>query len=749
MRYTTILIILSVTLLMWNCETKKEDVSQSNDYMVDLLNKQHAKVNPLEITYYFNEKRAQAYDSLRNAKGLPKNEYISYTYWFIRETLNSGKTEKALELIGNIDWESKNIQLDDQWQYFFKRLEAVSFIRLGEQTNCLINHTAASCIVPVSGDGIHIDPMGSTRAIEIIEDLLKDYPEDLELVWLLNLCYQTIGEYPKSVPKEFLIAPKTFQNNGLIPRFQDKAPGLGIAVMALAGGSVLEDFNNDGYLDVVATSSGFTANDQMKFFVNNGDGTFTDQTEAAGLIGLVGGLNCQQTDYNNDGLMDIFVLRGGWFEMWGKHPNSLLRNNGDGTFTDVTNEAGLLSLFPSQSAAWADYNNDGWLDVFIANESAIPPGMRKNSDKRRIHRTELYINQGDGTFKNLAEEKGLDFIEFAKGTTAFDMNNDNLMDIYISVSQGPNKLLLNKGSLNFEEVTINAGVAGPKPSFPVGSFDYDNDGFQDLLVAGYTSTSLPLSHEFAHEILGNEAKAALPKLYRNKGDGTFEDVTESVNLNHTMYAMGFNYGDLNNDGYLDLYFGTGDPQFESIIPNRMFLNMGGEYFEEVSYEGGFSNIQKGHGVSWGDIDNDGDEDIYITMGGAHEGDTYQNQLLVNPTKGKNWIRIQLKGTESNTAAIGTKVHLTTSDGQEIYRTVSQGASFGANSFRLEIGLNQAEKITQLEVLWPTTGDTQIFDDILANQAIQITEGEKSFDVINPNKIDLDATMEVDHMNHMN
>lgn len=712
--------------------------------MVELLKKQHASVNPTEITYYYNEKRAQVLDSIRQSGRLSEDDFASYTYWYIRETLNSGNTAKAIDLLENLDKEFEGKELSEQWDYFFTRLLAVANIRLGEQTNCLLNHTALSCIVPVSDSGVHIDPQGSTRAIEILEQLLVDYPEDLELVWLLNLCYQTIGEYPQSVPQRYLIPPSAFENTNDIGRFEDLAPQLGLDVSGISGGSIMEDFNNDGFLDIVVTSSGFLPSDQMRFFVNNGDGTFTDQTKSAGLEGLVGGLNCQQTDYNNDGLMDIFVLRGGWFEMWGKHPNSLLRNNGDGTFTDVTKESGLLSFNPTQTAAWADYNNDGWLDVFIGNESAIPPGMPKNYDRRRVHKAEFYINQKDGTFKNIAAEKGMDFIELIKGVTAFDFNNDNLMDIYISNNQGFNILLMNKGNLDFEEITQKAGVMEPKASFPVGAFDYNNDGLEDLLVCGYISTNFSLSHEIASELLGNKPVAALPKLYENNGDGTFTDVTELRKMNHTIFGMGFNYGDLNNDGYVDLYFGTGDPNFESIVPNRMFLNRGGEYFEEVSYSGGFSNIQKGHGVSWGDIDNDGDEDVYITMGGAHEGDVYQNQLLINPSQDKNWINITLRGKSSNRVATGTKVHIVTSEDQDIYRVVSQGASFGANSYRLEIGLGDANSVKEMEVLWPATGEVQKFENIKSNQFVRIEEGKKEWEVLNYRSISFENRKTMNH-----
>ncbi len=745
MKGSILLLLVLFTTTIIGCQDKEESVViEENNYMVELLNQQHEKVNALDVTYYFNAKRAIAYDSLRKKFERNFETYISYNYWYIRETLNSGETTKAIELLQAFDEQlnKENKSLPEQWDYFYKRLGALSYIRLGEQVNCLTNHTTSSCILPISDDGIHINTDGSEQAIAIIENILVDYPDDLELVWLLNLSYQTIGKYPEFVPEEYLIPETAFKSEPAIQKFIDLAPQLGLATSGIAGGSIMEDFNNDDYLDIVTTSSGFTSQDQMRLYINNGRGGFNDETETSGLTGLVGGLNCQQTDYNNDGLKDIFVLRGGWFGPWGKHPNSLLRNNGDGTFTDVTKEAGLLSMFPTQTAAWADFNNDGWLDVFIGNESFIPPGVSNRESLKRTHKTEFYINQGDGTFKNMAEESGLDFVKMVKGVVAFDANNDNLLDLYLSVNQGENVFLINKGDLEFEDVTAKLDMAYPIESFPVGAFDYNNDGFEDLLVAGYSSTDKPLSHEYMVDLMGKEAQAALPILYKNNGDGTFSDVTEEARLNHSIYAMGFNYGDLNNDGYLDLYFGTGDPNFESIIPNRMFLNIDGQYFEEVTFTGGFSNIQKGHGISWGDIDNDGDDDIYITLGGAHEGDIYQNQLLMNPQLNGNWINITLEGRESNRAAIGTKVHLITSLGKHIYRTVSQGASFGANSYRLKIGLDNADEVEKLEIIWPTTDKKQLFENLEVNQFIRIIEGHDEIE-----KIEI-APLKLNPMMHM-
>lgn len=727
MRGRQILMLFILASFIYSCNSGKQSVHQKNQYMVDLLAERHSIVNPLDMQYYYNSLRASAYDSIRKVQGPGSKDYVILSYWYFRETLNSGQTEKAIQgiepFLANL--KKGNKQVSRQEIGFFERLLAVSYLRLGEQENCILNHSSASCIIPISPDGVHTKTTGSAKAIEVLEEMLIGLPDDFELKWLLNIAYQTLGRYPQDVPMQHLVPVEAFasQSDGEVTRFEDMAPQLGVATKGLAGGSITEDFNNDGLLDILVTSSGFTESDQMRLYINNGSGSYDDKTIEAGLEGLVGGLNCVQTDYNNDGFADIFVLRGGWFGEWGKHPNSLLKNNGDGTFTDVTQEAGILSFNPTQTCVWADFNNDGWLDVFIGNETSVSTQAMNRGSVNKIHKAEFYLNKKDGTFENIANSVGMTFTKLIKGATALDANGDGYTDLYLSIMGGQNKLLINKGNLKFDDRTTASGATGPFVSFPVGAFDYNNDGLEDLFVCGYSTSNNTLSFETAFELMGNQPTAALPKLYRNNGDGTFADVTIETRMNHSIYGMGFNYGDLDNDGYLDIYFGTGDPNFESIIPNRMFRNVEGKYFEEVSYEGGFSNIQKGHGISWGDMDNDGDQDIYITMGGAHEGDIYQNQLLVNPTSGNNWVNIQLTGDKSNRKAIGAKVHLVTSLGQHIYRTVSSGASFGGNSYALEVGLGKADQIDLVEVSWPVTGQQQVFENIAVNQHIEIVESE--------------------------
>lgn len=260
-----------------------------------------------------------------------------------------------------------------------------------------------------------------------------------------------------------------------------------MGVRQLSGGSAADDFDGDGLIDVLVTSIGFS--DPMHLFRNRGDGTFTDVSEAAGLAGLTGGLNLVTADYDNDGDVDVFVVRGAWAKEGGRFPDSLLQNRGDGTFEDVTHAAGMVSFHPSQAAVWLDYDGDGWLDLFIGNETA---------ERTAPHPCELYHNNRDGTFSNVAPSIGMALQAYVKGVTAGDYNNDGRPDLYLSIHGRPNKLFPNEGPAGngwkFTEVAAAAGVALPTYSFPTWFFDFDNDGDQDVhedLGGAYTGDIYP------------------------------------------------------------------------------------------------------------------------------------------------------------------------------------------------------------------------------------------------------------------
>jgi hypothetical protein len=605
--------------------------------------------------------------------------------------------------------------LPPEFEYEAAEMLAMAYLRAGEQQNCLTNHNAESCIYPLQGGGIHRDKRGAQAAVGAYTRMLERNPNDLESRWLLNIAYMTLGQHPAAVPKQWLIPASILPNEYDIKPFNDVAASAGVNISGRSGGSVAEDFDNDGYFDLVVSSSGPL--DQLRYFHNDGNGAFTDQTLAAGLEGITGGLNVIHADFDNDGYPDLLVLRGGWWGKHGSYPPSLLHNNGPDksgqiTFTDVTEKAGLLSLHPTQTAAWADFDGDGWLDLYLAHESSREePGP-----------SQLFHNNHDGTFTDVAPQTGLADMGYVKGVAWGDYNNDGRPDLYISRKGAPNSLFRNDGpgpnhTWKFTDVTAAAGVREPIHSFATWFFDYDNDGWLDLLVTGYyteTLADIPAFH------LGLPNKAEVPRLYRNNGNGTFTDVTQSVGLNRVILSMGAGFGDLDNDGWLDCYFGTGAPEYQTLLPNRMFRNDRGRRFQDVTTSGRFGQLQKGHAISFADFDRDGDQDIFEELGGAFPGDTYMSVLLENPGHGNHWLGLKLDGVESNRSAIGARVRVDL-PGRSIYRVVNTGTSFGDSPLELHIGLGDAKSIGAVQIQWPS-GKLQKLTGLNLDRGYRIKEG---------------------------
>jgi hypothetical protein len=651
-------------------------------------------------------------------------------------------TKAALELkVGN---EDQSVQI---YQDLIKRMDVMSldrmlpdigiaYMRQGERSNCMLNHTGSSCIFPIKDEGIHKIKTGSKNAIEVYETILKSHPDDLESKWLLNIAFMTLGGYPKSVPHEFLIPNLDADTAFKVKPFTDMAAGLGLNINGRAGGVIIDDFNNDGYLDIV--TSGWDLSDPMHYFQNNKDGTFSDLTEQSGLKGITGGLNIQQTDYNNDGNTDIFVLRGAWnTHGFGNQPSSLLRNNGDGTFTDVTTASGLLFFKPTQAAVWADFNNDGWLDVFIGAENS------NSMDIGGVHTCALYINNHDGTFTDVTQTASCGITSYVKGVTAGDFNNDGWPDIFISTLDGRKFLLQNarKGGLavDFDDVTEKSGIdSNHDGTFATWFYDYNNDGWPDIMVADYQFNK-SLAYYAAAGALGKPVpNAGNVFLYKNNHDGTFTNVTKEAGLDKVVYGMGANFGDIDNDGYPDMYFGTGNPDFKSLVPNKLFKNIDGKRFADVTTSSRTGNLQKGHGVAFADLRNTGIQDIFIEMGGAYKGDSYTSSLYVNPGQGNNnWIGLKLEGVKANKAAIGSRIKVTfTEKGvkRSVYKDVNSGGSFGSSPLRQEIGIGQARVIDEIEIKWAGSQTVQRFRNINPNQFLHITEGDDHPEVIHLAKL---------------
>lgn len=595
---------------------------------------------------------------------------------------------------------------------------ATGYLRKAENDNCLALHGRESCLMPLAGSGMHRDTTGARKAQDYLLQLLRLDPESRGARWLLNLSHMALDSYPKGVPEEYLIPPSLFQPSPPIQRFPNIATELGIDVLGMAGGVVLEDLDNDGFVDIMASAWGLE--EQLVFLRNAGDGSFEDRTAAAGLTGLCGGLNLSHADYDNDGDADILVLRGAWKIFPKGHPNSLLRNNGDGTFSDVTVAAGLFSRHPTQVGQWADYDGDGWLDLFIGNETVGDAP----------HPSELYHNNRDGSFTNLAQAAGLEVLGFVKGASWGDYDGDGDPDLYVSRFGEPNQLFQNQsspGKPKFVDVAQELGISEPVRSFSTWFFDFNNDGLLDLFVAPFPGFNLDSLDGVVRSYLGEPHELPTARLYAGQADGRFQDVSQAVGLTDAMLAMGANFGDLDNDGFLDLYIGTGEPELHTLVPNRMYRNDGAKRFENVTFSGGFGHLQKGHGIAFGDLDNDGDQDVYAVMGGAYVGDTAYNACFENPGSPFAWVTLHLQGKRSNRSALGATIRLTlkTAEGTRfIYRTVGTSGSFGSNTLAQEIGLGAAQELLSVEVRWPGQTGFEAYEGVNPRASYRLVESRR-------------------------
>ena len=354
-------------------------------------------------------------------------------------------------------------------------------------------------------------------------------------------------------------------------------------------------------------------------------------------------------DLDNDGDIDLYVTN------FGK--DILYQNNGDGSFTDVTLELGIDNHSMGMSAAFFDSDNDGFLDLIIGNETTNGP----------IYNSELYHNNGDGTFTEKSQSIGLNIFGFIKAVVWGDIDNDGDLDIFISRLGQPNSLYRNNGETenwSFTDIGNIAGVLEPIDSFPAWIFDYNNDGWEDIWVSGYDNST----GHVAMDYLGIPNDGETPRLYKNNKDGTFSNVTFETNMNHPLLTMGSNFGDINNDGFLDLFF-----------TNRTFYSAGKQ----------------------------------ITP-------SDRNYLLRNKGNDNNWIKIELEGTESNRDAYGARVKMVAGSLTQYREHTSAHGYNSANDLRLHFGLADNAIVDSIEVLWPS-GKISEYSDIGINQLLTLKE----------------------------
>src|SRR6266446_2726158 len=407
---------------------------ESTRRMIQRLAEIRKSLDPIKLSF-LSDQRAQLLTSMigRATNALEK---VNLRYSLAETLTEGGNPEAALEQFKVIQDSVTSLgqPVAEKWEAGFRMSKTIALLRLGEQENCLRLHNAESCLFPLQPAAFHEVTRGSRMAVEVLKDQLEKHPTDLSARWLINIAYMTLGEYPGKVPSQWLIPPKVFESQYPLSRFPNVAGALGLDIDGLAGGCILDDFDNDGFIDLIISS--LNLDGQIRYFHNDGNGRFSERTAEAGLLGLPGGLNIQQTDYNNDGFLDIWIERGGWFQKQGRIPGSLLRNNGDGTFTDVTEQAGLLRGHPSQACVWFDYDGDGWLDLFKGNESSDPDDPDP---------CELFHNNHDGTFTECAAACGLDVKTFVKGVACADYDHDGRPDLYLSILGAPNMLFHNDG----------------------------------------------------------------------------------------------------------------------------------------------------------------------------------------------------------------------------------------------------------------------------------------------------------------
>ena len=557
----------------------------------------------------------------------------------------------------------------------------------------------------------HLRQGNLEKAVTNFKASLRLKPRDPETLWNLWTAYSHLGGYPEELPEEFKIAISYQQRDASAEsrkpmvsdsQFTNVAPDLKMDKVDGGRGSAWGDYDNDGDEDIVAVGT----YQPHALYRNNGDGTFTDVAEQAGIADPRGGWGSLFADYDNDGYLDLYITRGGWS---GAAENTLYHNNGDGTFSDVTHAAGVADPQSSFCAAWADYDNDGYLDLYIA-DGVIGDGAANV----------LYHNNGDGTFTNTAETAGVANTGNSLGTAWGDYDKDGYIDLHVVNFGQSNVLYRNNGDGTFTDVTPTTGMNLPATDAFVTFFlDVDNDADLDIFI----SNSGSFQAFIAGQITGTAPHDGDRQvLYRNNGDGTFTDVTRESGLYHAFGAMGANFGDIDSDGYLDIYLATGAPQMGRLERDALFRNNGNGTFTDATLALGLGSIGKGHGVTFGDVDTDGDVDIYVPVGGAFIGDQWRNLFYENAGAGNNWLTLKLVGVKSNRDGIGAKVTLHVGD-SVIYREVSGGCGFGStNSLSLEIGLKAHTKVDTLEIVWPS-GQVDTHRNLSINQKVVITEGK--------------------------
>ncbi len=546
---------------------------------------------------------------------------------------------------------------------------------------------------------------------------------------LLAICAATGLDLPPVRSQELAKAPIHFSFQPIPFSLDSCETPQRHAPESMAGGVAVFDYNNDGNLDIfftngadITTLKKDSPKYSNKLFRNNGDGTFTDVTEQAGLAGTGYDVGVAIGDYDNDGYEDIFVS--------GVYRNTLYHNNGDGTFTDVTEKAGLAQPDKqygplwSVGAAWVDVNNDGLLDLFVVNYMSWnvnkEPPCSFNGKPEYCHpkfyketANQLFLNKGNGKFVDISAESGIRAHPGkGMGVGIADYDGDGLPDIFVTNDKLFNSLFHNKGNAKFEEVAFEAGVALPEHGNLISGMgvdfrDINNDGWPDISLVALDTETFPL--------------------YENNGKGSFEEITAKSGmalLSNPMSGYSPNIADFDNDGWKDIFVSRGDVQSPAMEgrhhiaqPNTVFRNLLGGKWAALTEEAGFTaQPPKRHrGSAYGDFNHDGKLDLVVTALSAPA------EIWMNDSLGENhWLELKLQGTKSNRDGIGAKIRLMAGGQAQYthYTTVSGYASSSAGP--VHFGLGGAKVADEIEIRWPS-GTVQTLKNVQAGQIVKVVE----------------------------
>ncbi len=478
--------------------------------------------------------------------------------------------------------------------------------------------------------------------------------------------------------------------------------GLEAGVDALGvRGAAWGDYDGDGCVDLLLTGPGGVGLLRNRC---DGSGTFVNRTAAAGLSGPNNGWGAAWADFDNDGDLDVYVAAGSGRSAQearnGGSPNALYRNNGDGTFTDIAAAAGVNDVASSTGASWADYDNDGDLDLYVANRVATEV-VPTTSDR-------LFRNNGDSTFTNMAFALGVAGKQFGQSFMGvwIDYDRDGDQDLYVAVDFDNDRLYRNDGGAGFTNVTRTAGIVGPEHGMGIAVGDLNADGCLDLFSTNNTQE--------------DDAEHGPSALYLNNCDGTFSNAATSVGvLDRRTVEWGPNFIDFDNDGDLDLAVSAGGMLSDG-EPNVLYENRcdnGLCALHDITDASGVANAGSAYGSAWADYDNDGDLDWFVANSRTHASALFRN----DGTNG-NYLKIKLTGTTSNINGVGALIELSVGDKTQI-TTIQSGQGYASDGEQLAFfGLGAAEQARSVRIFWPS-GTVTTLTDISANQLINVVEGE--------------------------